>query len=323
MRIFPLLICGLLLASCTNDPAGAPLRASGTLETVEVNVSAKVPGQIVTMNAEEGIAVREGDVLAVIDRSTLDIQHRQAGAGVALAEAQLALLLSGARAEDIRSAEETLTQAEASLAQAQTDFARLERLLSASSVTKKQRDDAETRLTVARAQTEAARENLSKMRRLARPEEIRAARARLDQARALTDLIAKQIADCTVTAPVAGTITRVPLEAGETAASGSVLATIARLEQVHVRVYLSEREVPAVRLGSQAAVVVDAYPGRAFPGTVTWISPTAEFTPKNVQTKEDRVKLVFAVKVELDNPDGLLKPGVYADVEIPRASIGK
>ena len=310
----------LALSACSPGPAAGPIRASGTLETVEVNVSAKVPGQIITMKADEGLIVKAGDVLAVIDREALDIQLRQAEAGVALAEAQLALLLKGARAEDIRAAEEAVTQAEASLAQAESDFGRLDRLFASASVTRKQRDDAETRLTLARAQAATAREALGKARRLARPEEVDAARARLEQARAQADLLDKQIADCTVAAPLAGTVTRAPLEAGETASVGSVVATIARLERVHVKVYLTELEVPSVRLGQPASVSVDAFPGRTFPGTVTWISPAAEFTPKNVQTKEDRVKLVFAVKVEMDNPDGLLKPGVYADVELARGT---
>jgi len=320
-RLF-LLPC-LLALSCAGRSGDAPIRASGTLETVEVNVSAKVPGQITARMVDEGSRVKEGDTLAVIDHASLDIQRRQAQAGVALAEAQLALLLKGARAEDIRAAEESVTQTDASLAQAEADFGRLDRLLASASVTRKQRDDAETRLTVARAQAAAARETLAKARRLTRPEEVQAARARLDQARAQADLLAKQIADCTVTAPLAGTVTRAPLETGETAAAGSVLATIARLERVHVKVYLTEREAPAVRLGQPASVSVDAFPGRTFPGTVSWISPTAEFTPKNVQTKEDRVKLVFAVKIELDNPQGLLKPGVYADVELARGNADK
>jgi HlyD family secretion protein len=318
MRSFALSFLAILLISCSSDRADGPIRASGTLETDEVNVSVNVPGRIVDMKAEEGLVVKAGDVLALIDREALEIQLRHADAGVALAQAQLALLLSGARAEDIRAAEEAVTQAEAPLAQAEADFARMERLFAAASVTRKQRDDAETRLTVARAQAGAARENLAKMRRLARPEEVQAAGARVEQARAQADSLRKAIADCTVAAPVAGTLTRAPLEAGETAAAGSIVATIARLERVHVKVYLTEREVPAVSLGQQAAVFVDGLPGRPFTGTVAWISPSAEFTPKNVQTQEDRIKLVFAVKIELDNPEGLLKPGVYADVEIQR-----
>lgn len=312
-----------LALSCAERPPDGPIRASGTLETVEVDVAAKVPGQIVARRVDEGSVVREGDVLAVIDREALDIQLRQAEAGVTLAEAQLALLQKGTRTEDLRAAEETVTQAEASLTQVQTDFERLERLFASASVTRKQRDDAATRLIVSRAQAVTAREALAKARRLARPEEVQAARARLEQARAQADLLRKQIVDCTVTAPVGGTITRTPLEDGETASAGSVLATIARSERVHLKVYLTEREVPAVRLNQPASVAVDAFPDRHFSGTVTWISPSAEFTPRNVQTIEDRVKLVFAVKVELDNPEGLLKPGVYADVEIPRSGIGK
>jgi HlyD family secretion protein len=309
-------------AACAARSDKSVLAASGTIEAVEVNVASKVPGQVLTLAVEEGARVQPGDVLATIDHATADIQLRQAEAGVDLARAQLVLLENGARREDIQQAEAALKQAEAGLQLAADDARRMRELFRTASVTAKGRDDAETRLTIAEAQRASAAEALSKVRRLARPEEIQAARARLAQAEAARDLLAKTIADCTIVAPAAGVVTHKAVEAGELVTAGATVVTLAHLDSVYVMIYLTEREVGRVRLGDAADVEIDAFPGRPFPGRVTYISPEAEFTPKNVQTKEDRVKLVFGIKVEIANPEGLLKPGLPADATV-RVAAGR
>lgn len=300
-------------AACAGKAPKDIIAASGTIEAVEVHVASKVGGQVLELPIKEGARVAPGDTLALVDHATIDIQLRQAQAGVRLAEAQLALLVKGARSEDIRQSESALTQAEATLKVAEDDARRMRELFRTGSVTSKQADDAEARLTVAAAQRAAAVEALAKIRRLARPEEVQAAEARLDQARAAADLLARTIADCAIKAPAAGTVTHKAVEAGELVTPGTTVATLADLASVYVMIYVTERELGRVRLGDAAEVRIDAFPDRAFAGRVTYISPEAEFTPKNVQTKEDRVKLVFGVKVEIDNRDGLLKPGLPAD----------
>jgi HlyD family secretion protein len=302
--------------ACSGRSARNTITASGTIEAIEVNVSSKTAGQILDLAVEEGSRVKPGDVLARIDHATADIQLRQAEAGVALARAQLVLLRNGARREDIEQAEAALRQAEANLRVATDDARRMRELLRSGSVTTKQRDDAEARLTVAESQRSAAVEAVNKVRRLSRPEEIAAAEARLDQAQAAADLLTKTIADCTVVAPAGGIVTHKAAEAGELVTPGATLVTLSELDSVHVMVYLTEKEIGRVRLGDMADVEIDAFPGRAFPGKITYISPEAEFTPKNVQTKEDRVKLVFGVKIEIENRDGLLKPGLPADATV-------
>jgi len=302
--------------ACSGHAGKDVISASGTIEAVEVNVAAKVSGQVMELAVGEGSRVGAGDKLAVIDHSALDIQLRQAEAGVRLAEAQLALLVKGARAEDIRQAEAAVQQADAALRSAEDDAKRMRELAKTGSVTPKSREDAESRLTVAAAQRSAAAEGLAKVRRLARPEEVQAAEARLAQARAASDLLAKTIADCTVTAPAGGVVTHKAVEAGELVTPGATVVTLVELETVHVMIYITEKELGRVRLGDAADVTIDAFPDKAFPGRVTYISPEAEFTPKNVQTKEDRVKLVFGVKVEIENREGLLKPGLPADAVI-------
>jgi HlyD family secretion protein len=306
----------VVFAACSGPKKARGIEGSGTIEAREVAVASKVGGQVLEIRAEEGSPVKKGDILVLVDHETLDIQLRQAEAGVALAEAQLALLRKGARAEDVRQGEEALKQTGANLKIAADDAGRMRELASRGSVTLKQRDDAEARLVVSQAQEASAKEALSKLKRLARPEEIRAAEARLAQAVAAADLLRKTIADCTIASPVAGIVTRRPVEAGELVSPGTMVLTVSELDRVHVMLFVTEKELGRVRLGGETDVMIDAAPGRVFKGRVTFISPEAEFTPKNIQTKEDRVKLVFGVKVEIPNPDGALKPGLPADAVI-------
>jgi HlyD family secretion protein len=315
-KITVLILVVLVGLACSAKEAKNVISASGTIEAVEVNVAAKVAGQVMDMAVDEGTRVKPGDTIASIDHVTLDIQLRQAEAGVRLAEAQLALLVKGARSEDIRQAEAAVKQADAAQRVAEDDARRMRELAKTGSVTPKSRDDAEARLTVAAAQQSAAAEALTKVRTLARPEEVRAAEARLAQAQAAADLLSKTIADCTITAPAGGIVTHKAVEAGELVAPGAVVVTLVELDSVYVMIYVTEKELGRVKLGDAAEVKIDAFPDKVFAGQVTYISPEAEFTPKNVQTKEDRVKLVFGVKVEIENREGLLKPGLPADAII-------
>ncbi len=315
-KLTVLVLVSLAGLACSSRADKNIISASGTIEAIEVNVASKVSGQILDLAVDEGARVRPGDVLATVDHATADIQLRQAEAGVQLADAQLALLVKGSRREDIRQAEAALEQTQATLKVAVDDARRMRELVLTGSVTPKQREDADARLTVAQAQEKAASETLSKVRRLARPEEIQAAEARSAQARAAADLLAKTIADCTITAPAGGIVTHKAVEAGELVTPGSTVITVTELDSVHVMIYVTEKEMGRIRIGDGVEVRIDAFPNKVFPGKVTYISPEAEFTPKNVQTKEDRVKLVFGIKVEIENKDGFLKPGLPADALI-------
>ncbi len=298
--------------SCGNGDLDT-IEASGTIEATEIDVSSKAQGELLLLTVDDGALVTLGDTLAVIDHETLDIQLSQADAGVELAEAQLQLLLNGARIEDIRSAEEGVRQARASLDVAQADAERMENLYEEQSVTRKQRDDAVARFEVAQAAYNTAIQALKRIENIARPEELHSARARVKQAEAARDALRKAIEDCHILSPVSGTVTQTPFEAGELVGPGSVVVTVSKLDTLDLTIYVSEIELGHVFLGEKAEVSVDSYPDRTFTGTVTYISPEAEFTPKNIQTKEDRVKLVYAVKIRIPNPEQRLKAGMPAD----------
>jgi len=300
------------IAGCGNGHKGI-IEASGTLEAVEVNVSAKVPGQIQSIFVDEGSNVKTGDTLAILDHSSVDIQLNQARAGVDLADAQYQLLINGARREDLQLAEESLRQTESSYKSAKDDYERTKALYATKSVTKKQLDDAESRYTIAKAANGSAQQNLQKQKSFARPEDLAAAKARLDQAKASADLLRKQISDAYIVAPVSGTVTHRPVEAGELVGVGTIIATVSQLESLNLMIYVGDTDLGKVKLGGAADLVIDTYPDKTFPAKVIYISPIAEFTPKNVQTKEDRTKLVFGVKLEVGNKAGILKGGMPAD----------
>ncbi len=306
--------CSIGLASftgCGKDKA--LIESSGMLEAVEVNVSSKTAGQLLSLRVSEGTLVRQGDTLAVIDHETQQLQLQQAQAGVDLAEAQLQLLKNGARVEDLQSAEEAVRQTESSFRTAKSDFERIKELYTTNSVSKKQYEDAESRLTITQAQYNSAKQNQQKLQRFARTEDLSAAKARVEQAKSQANLIRKQIADSYILAPVSGTITYKPVEVGELIGMGAVVVRISRLEKMELMIYVNETELGKVKINGTADVVIDTFPEKKYPAAVVYISPVAEFTPRNVQTKDERTKLVFGVKLEVENTNGELKSGMPAD----------
>ena len=315
LRISLLMMALLSSASCGGNDEYV-ISATGTIEGSEVSIASKTAGDVKSMPIIEGSVVEAGDTLVVIDQEALNIKLRQARASYDLADAQLQKLLSGARAEDINQAEEALKQAEANLKVAESNYKRIKDLYDKSSVTQQRMDEAEAAYTVAQAQYNSAKNAYNKILNWARPEELRAARAQAEQAKAALDLIKLSISDVHITAPVKGIITQTPVDAGELVSQGSIVAEISRTDTVDLMIYIPEPKLGLVKIGQKASISIDTYPDRKFEGRVVYITPRAEFTPKNIQTKEDRVKLVFGVKIKIPNPDDILKPGMPADAEI-------
>ncbi len=315
IAIMTCLAC-LVLAACSS--ASRAIEASGTIEATSVQVSSKSSGEILHLDASEGTFVKEGDILAVIDHANLEIQLGQARSGVDLAKAQLDLLTAGARGEDLAQAKDALNQANDTLQNAQEDFNRMESLYKVNAATKKQRDDAEFRYTNAKTQASSAQQALLKLENFARPEDVRAALARVDQAVYSVRLLQKNIQDCTVHSPTDGIVTEKLVEEGELAAPGTGLYVITDLSTVKLTIYVSETDLGNIRLGQEARISIDSRRGTTYPGKVTYISPIAEFTPRDIQTKDERVKLVYAVRIEISNAQGIFKPGMPADATLAR-----
>lgn len=308
------LIAGMALLACGRARDEGVIAASGHVEATEVRLSAKVSGQVEALLVEEGNRVAAGQEIARIDTTDLRLALQVARAERAQADAERRLRVAGSRKEDVAEAQSQVSRAQADLRGAQEDLVRMEKLLQSGSGVDKARDDARTRRDIAAANLEGARERLRKLRAGSRPQEIDAAAARVAGADARIAQLEQQIADAVVTSPVAGVVTGKLVEAGELVTRGTGLVVITELARPWLTVYLAEPDLGRIRLGQEAEVSTDA--GQKRTARVTFVSPQAEFTPKSVQTADERAKLVYKVKLGLDNADGLFKPGMPAEARL-------
>jgi HlyD family secretion protein len=324
------LTLALAVVACGNGNGTGPVRATGYVEATEVRVAPEVGGRVLTMAVEEGDRVEAGARIATLATADTELAMQRARADHDQAVAQLRLLQAGARPEDIRqaaaqvdSASAEVRAAESELAAADTDLERFEALLKVNAGSRKQRDDAATRRDVAAARVKAAREReraaaetLARLKAGARVEEIAAARARVAAAAAQIATVEKAMKDAEVASSVAGVVTSKLVDAGEIVNPRTPLVIVTDLDRAWANVYVDEPIVPTLKLGQPATLVTDA--GQRLDGTITFISPRAEFTPRNVQTAEERSRLVYRIKVAADNRTGVLKPGMPIEAEIAR-----
>lgn len=301
MKLTSALLITMVLAGCSNNGKGT-ITETGTLEAKHVTISAQVSGTLQYFGPEEGTIVATGDTIARVDPTEWHYQLAQAEANLRAADAQYKLALEGPRKEDV-------AQGKANYESAKADLQRMEELFKTKSISDKNVEDARTRFTL-------AEQTWEKLQRGSRREEVDLAKARRDQATAQMAQLQKKVNDCTITAPIGGTIVNRFVETGELVTPGAAVARIADLREMEVNIYVAETVLPRIQLNQRATVVVDAFPERQFEARVVFLSPTAEFTPKNIQTKDERIKLVFAVKLKVQNAEGSLKAGLPADVTI-------
>lgn len=359
-------------------PADA-LRASGTIEAVEVHLSFKVSGRLIERPVDEGSRVEPGALIGRLESQDLEAEAvrlqeslrstetqlpllrtailqqeqltasriNQARASLAAREEYLAQLKAGSRRQEIREAEAMVRRAKATLDNAEADYRRAVMLFDKELIAQQQRDVAWTAYQVAVQEYNAAQERFDMVKEGPRSEEVRRAEADVSQARASLieaqagelDIVSKkqqlvtleanvrrdqaalavaqaQVGYTVLTSPQAGVVLRKHVEPGEIIAAGTPVVTIADLRNIWVKIYIPEPQLGRVKLGQAADVTTDSYRGKVYRGNVIFINSEAEFTPKSIQTAEERVKLVFAVKVGVDNPNQELKPGMPADVKV-------
>jgi len=300
-----------IVASCGRSGRDGRVVASGHIEANDVRVATKVRGRLLQRPVDEGDAVTVGQLLAVVDTVDAELALREAKALRDQADAQLRLSIAGSRREDVAELAARVESVGAQLSGAEKELVRQERLLTEGVTTASTRDDALARRDNLKGQLESAEQALARAKAGSRSQEIEAARAARDAADAKIAQLTQAIADATIVSPVAGRVTEKIAEAGELLAAGAPILVITDLARPWVTVYVAEPSLGAIKLGADATVVTDG--GETRQGRVTFIASTAEFTPKNVQTRDERVKLVYRVKVGLDNPDGLFKPGMPAE----------
>jgi HlyD family secretion protein len=329
-RLFVALFAGLTAAACKQEAPANQVRVSGHVEATDVRLAAEVGGRIVLFNVKEGDRVEVGTLVLRLDTRTTELSIDRARAEQRAAEAQLRLLQAGSRPEDVRQAE-AQTQAardevqadQAELIAAEADLQRFESLLEANAGSRKQRDDALARRDVARervraseSRLRAAEQGVARLRAGARPQEIDAARARVAMAVAQVATAEESLKDAALISPTRGVISEKLAEVGEVIAPRVPVLVITDLDHAWADVFVPEPAIPRIRIGQSATLFTDAG-GSGLPGTVTFISPKAEFTPRNVQTAEERSKLVYRVRVTVDNTQGILKAGMPVEAEIP------
>jgi len=296
--------------------ASKGVAVTGTIEATQVDVSVKITGRILERLVKEGDRVTRGQVLVRLDDSELAADVRRQDAALRSAQATLRDLQKGARPQEIEDARAAVSSAEATRTMTEREYQRNEQLYTKNLIAAQDVDRARQAYEVAKAQERSARERLALLLAGSRPDQIDAAGWQVTQAESALAQAQSRLREARVVSPIDGVVLRKNLEAGETANPGVPILTLVNPKDVWLRAYVPETEVGRLKVGDTAALRVDAFPNRVFTGRLVEIGSEAEFTPRNVQTKKERVNLVFRIKIQIDNPDGLLKPGLPADADV-------
>ncbi len=282
------------------------VHGSGSIEATEVVVAPKVSARIATLGADEGDHVKAGQRLATLECDTMRVALKQARAQVQAADAMKNEAL--ARQRQAQDADAPL------LVQydlAKREHARAAKLFASGGITRSALDEATTHDEALKAQLDQTGRAVSVARA-----GVRVAASQVDLARTAVDQTEAQLEECFIDAPMTGVVMRRVHEVGELVLPGSTLFRIGDLADIYTWIYVPNEDVGRVKLGQDVDVVADTYPGRTFRGRVVRINEEAEFTPKSIQTRKDRTRLVFGVKVSVDNRDGALLPGMPVEATI-------
>lgn len=298
------------------------LTLSGNIEAHESLVSFKVQGRIIALPIEEGQQVEQGALLARLEDADFRQKVRIDEAAVAVRQSNLALTLAGTREQEVKASQEAVVDAQADLAEKKLDNNRAQQLFAKDEISAQDRDLAATSLKRADAAFKAAEQRYNEAVEGSRKEDVAVARANLNKADADLGLSRIDESYTTLRAPSAGVITVREAEFGEVVEPGSPVVTLADLDHLWLRAYVAETDLGRIHWGQDANITTDTYPGKQYHGRISFISPDAEFTPKSVQTTEERVTLVYRIKIDIDNPKHELKPGMPADAHLELAAAG-
>jgi len=293
---------------------------SGNIEAHESLVSFKVQGRIAELPVEEGQQVEQGALLARLEDADFRQHVAIDEAAVQVRQDDLALTLAGTREQEVKASQQAMFDAKADLAQKKLDNERAQTLYAKDEISAQDRDLAATALKRADATFKAAQQRYNEAVEGSRKEDIAIARANLAEANADLGLSRIDESYTTLRAPATGVITVREAELGEVVGPGTPVVTLADLDHIWLRAYIAETDLGRIHWGQEAAITTDTYPGKQYHGRISFISPDAEFTPKSVQTYKERVTLVYRIKIDIDNPNHELKPGMPADAHLQLAA---
>lgn len=290
------------------------LTATGTIEITRADIMPKANGYLTALEVKAGDTVKAGQVIARISRPDLDAQLLRDEAALVKAQVQLSDLEKGSRSQEISEASAKAASTQAVYQKTQADLDRYQTLFRSGAISAQQLDLAQSAAAEAYNALVAAQSRQSLVQEGNRPETIEAQRLEVKRSQAIVDASRALLADTVVTSPIDGVVLTKNYENGEYINPGSALATVGDLNDCWVKVYVASTQLGLIRLGQPVTVKIDSFPDKPFTGTIKEISQTAEFTPRQSITQRERANLVFAVKVRLDNAEGVLKPGMPADV---------
>ncbi len=317
------------------------LHLHGWVEGTNVTLSSKAKGQIIKLNAEEGLEVKQGQLVAVIDSEQIKAQIANAAAEIARAQEGVKKAGNAVKVQESRlvgekialklakeQSDSLIAKAKAELNKAQKDDKRTASLVEKNLIPLAKMDEVREAYNVAMANMALSKSsqidillkenNVTTLERELATEKMNEEMAKsvLNGAIARKREIVASMDDTIIYSPVAGTVTDKPIELGENVVPGTPLAVIVDLTKLYIKAYVEQKDIGKVKLGGEAQIHVDSFPNRNFKGKVIYISPKVEFTPRDVQMNEHRATMVYKIKVGIDNPQGILKPGIPADVDI-------
>ena len=308
-------LTALFLSRRNGGPKGE-LKVSGTIEATTVELSFKVGGRLARRLVDEGMLVTAGQTVALLEDDELKQEKSARSADEKALRAGLADLEAGSRREEIAQGEAALGRMKTDADKLARDAERAENLFKREVIPRQELDAARAGRDASAAAVREGEQRLKLLKAGPRPDAVRQARARVDVSAAGVATAETRLSQATLAAPLAGLVLAKHAEPGEMLAAGAPVVTVAKMDEVWMRGYIPEAEVGRVAIGQRARVTADAWPGRILEGRVSFISSEAEFTPKNVQTEKERVKLVYRIKITLPNPKGEMKPGMPVDAVI-------
>jgi HlyD family secretion protein len=292
------------------------ITATGTIEVTLADIVPKVNGYMAELKIEVGDNVKAGQAIARITRPDLEAQMLADESALAKGKVVLTDLEKGSRPQEIQQAGANLAAAQSVYAKTKTDLERFRKLFADGAIAAQQLDVAQSSYDVAYNSLVAAQSQQSLVLEGNRPDVIEAQRAEVRRLEAVANVTRATMADTVVASPLNGVVLTKNFEAGEYVSPGSAIATVGDLNDCWVKIYVSAAQLGLIKFGQQVEVRVDSFPNKVFTGTIKEISQNAEFTPRQSITQQERANLVFYVKVKIDNSEGVLKPGMPADVVI-------